>query len=334
MPKILVETPSFDPDIVVPEGTDPRVDAADVVEALAQKLANRSQFVKEVTDNAARVDTTNTFEEITTFLQRLLLSVIDAAPGHPVMDVPYTASEDSQTWKPILRMALVQRTSGSASATLYTRHISGNERLILVTNAEWTGTQWHQNDSSKSSTAILFTSTGSEALQICRMPAGAANWSTWSFGTLVAGDFVYQKTRSIPIPLGNSSTDYDNISGSTYGGVLAQSTGGAHHFALRFPTNMGSGGLEIMHYKADTAASVFEVIALTAPWGSPGTVTVATMGTLQSVTTSGFVTTTISVGPYVVGTEYRLRWVAANLGDRLLAARVNGASDVGPLNML
>ncbi len=332
MAKILVETPTFDLAITVPEGIDSRADAADVVEAMAQKLANRSAFLKGYTDHAALLNSANTFTQITTFLQRLILDVTDAS--QPVMDVDRTASEGSQSWKPILRAALVQRSSGSASATLYVRDILGNERMVLATNAEWTGTAWHQTDSTKSSTAIMFSSTGTEALGVCRMPAGAANWTTWGFGTLTAGDFKYNKTRTIPIPLGNSSADYDVTAGPVFGSVLAMSASGNKHFALRFPDNMGSGVLQIMHSKSTSSATVFEVCGFSANWSTPGTLTKTTMGTQVSTSTPGDQISSINVGPPAAGTEYRLRWSPASTGDRLLAVQVVGLVDAGPLNML
>lgn len=79
MAKIISETPTFDLSIVVPEGGDSRVDAAEKVEAIAQKLANRSQFLKAITDVAARRNTTNTFTQANTFTQPITATSIAAS---------------------------------------------------------------------------------------------------------------------------------------------------------------------------------------------------------------------------------------------------------------
>jgi len=69
MAHTIAETPSFDLDIVVPDGTDSRADAAEKVAAIAQKLANRTQSMKLVTDVAAKKNVTNTFTAPNTFTQ-------------------------------------------------------------------------------------------------------------------------------------------------------------------------------------------------------------------------------------------------------------------------
>jgi hypothetical protein len=67
MAKVIIETATFTPTITVPEGTDTRSHAAEDVEAIAQGLANRTQAIKAVTDNAARRDEVNTFALANTF---------------------------------------------------------------------------------------------------------------------------------------------------------------------------------------------------------------------------------------------------------------------------
>ncbi len=328
MPKIIIETPSFDPAITVPEGIDSRVDAAETVESIAQHLGNRTQFLKGYTDHAALTNAPNTFQGALTLLDQLISNY--NTPLSPVIDVTKTAADGSGVWKLVLRMAL----GSSMPASLYTRANVANERLALVTNAEWNGSAWSQRDSTKSSTAIMFSSQGTEALGICRMPAGAANWTSWGYGTAIAADYVYNKTRTMPVPLGNSSTDYDVTAGAQFGSVLAMSSSANKHFALRFPHNMGSGVLQIQHFKASSSATVFEVCGFTANWTTPGTLTKTTMGTQVSTSTPGDQISSITVGPPSVGTEYRLRWSPANTGDRLLAAQIVSMVDAGPLNML
>lgn len=70
--RTLIETPTFDADIVVPQADDDRHDAAEVVAAIAQKTTNRTLYLKQVVEAFvipdppnlapyARKDTANTF---------------------------------------------------------------------------------------------------------------------------------------------------------------------------------------------------------------------------------------------------------------------------------
>lgn len=332
----LIEVPEFVEPITVPDNIDSAVQRATDLTLCVQNLANRSQFSKLVTDVAARQDAPNAFTDVnefadvTTFTAAVVSELVAALT--PVLDVTQNAADGSGVWKLILRMNLGH--ASGMNASLYTRADISNERLILVTNADWNGSVWVQRSNVRPSTAILFTTTGTQALSVCQMPAGSANWTTWGLGTLLASDYVYNKTRSIPIPLGGSSNEYDDIGGATYGTLRPISTSDTKQIPLRFPTNMGGGTLQIMHTKADTVASIFEVVGYSANWSSPGALTATNMGGIQTVTTSGVQVTSISIGPFVVGTEYRLRWDAANLNDRLHAVRAFDAFDAGPLNML
>src|SRR4029077_5765481 len=61
MSHTLVETPTFDTPITVPDGLDPGSNRAADTAAIAQKLANRTRALKAVTDVAARTDNSVTF---------------------------------------------------------------------------------------------------------------------------------------------------------------------------------------------------------------------------------------------------------------------------------
>ncbi len=67
MAHVITETPTFTATVTVPDGTDSRVNAAEVVEAIAQALANRTRALKAVTDNAAIKNAANTFTALNTF---------------------------------------------------------------------------------------------------------------------------------------------------------------------------------------------------------------------------------------------------------------------------
>lgn len=63
----LVEVATFTPTVTVPDGTDSRSNAAEVVQGIAQALANRTRALKAVTDSAAVKNQPNTFTQANTF---------------------------------------------------------------------------------------------------------------------------------------------------------------------------------------------------------------------------------------------------------------------------
>lgn len=122
MAKILTEIPSFDPDITVPEGTDSRADAADVVEAMAQKLANRAQYLKGFTDSAALVDAANTFTQINTFTANIVANA----------DVVTSGAFKYQTPPTITKAISVAQGGGSVIHGQYQEIAPGAERVFVV----------------------------------------------------------------------------------------------------------------------------------------------------------------------------------------------------------
>lgn len=67
MSKVITETATYAAAVTVPEGTDSRNLAAEAVEAIAQVLADRTKFLKVVTDVAARTNVTNNFGPLQNF---------------------------------------------------------------------------------------------------------------------------------------------------------------------------------------------------------------------------------------------------------------------------
>ena len=67
MVHVITETATFTPTVTVPDGTDTMVAAAETVAAIAQALADRSRFLKAVTDDAVTKTGNNTFTGTNTF---------------------------------------------------------------------------------------------------------------------------------------------------------------------------------------------------------------------------------------------------------------------------
>jgi hypothetical protein len=83
MAHVITEVVTFTPTVTVPDGGDSRVNAAEVVAAIAQALANRSRSLKAVTDVAAVKNAPNTFTALNTFGAGLTVSagVLTASAG-------------------------------------------------------------------------------------------------------------------------------------------------------------------------------------------------------------------------------------------------------------
>src|SRR5579885_326520 len=100
--KTLTETATFTPTITVPEGDDDMSDAAELLEAIAQGLANRSQALKVVTDDAARQHAgTNSFAG------QQILQIADASLAPLVIDHgPRDDTHALNKWKSLLQAKL------------------------------------------------------------------------------------------------------------------------------------------------------------------------------------------------------------------------------------
>jgi hypothetical protein len=337
MAKVIDEVAEYTEDITVPEGTDSRVDAANVVEALAQGLANRTAYllgqILGFIPQAAKLMFDNVFTGNNSFTRTVALGMSD--PLQPGLEPE--ASAAAGKWKLVLRMKL--NSAGTMHASIWSGSNGTVDRFILATNARYDGTQWVQEQAGLASSAIKFEGTDGQAITVLRMlPGDSGGWDAGELSALSvsASNFYYNKLRFLPVPLGNSSSDYSSIVGADYATVLAVTSSGNKHIALRFPENMLAGStLQIMHSKASSANTFFEVIAVEANWSTPGPLTVTSIGGV-GVTSSGMNVTEIAI-PAIAArpeAEYRLRWAPANTADRLYAVRLANMSDRGPLNSL
>lgn len=81
MSHVIIETPTFDTPITVPDALDPGTLRAEDVEDITQRLANRSQALKAVTDVAAVKNASNTFTAAQTINANLNVSGVLHANG-------------------------------------------------------------------------------------------------------------------------------------------------------------------------------------------------------------------------------------------------------------
>lgn len=356
MAHVITETPVFTPSITVPDGTDSRVNAAEVVAAIAQGLGNRSQYLKL---NGLFADVVNT----------LLEGLVIANPSatQPSIDVTTNADDAGAAWKLILRAEIG---GGANRLRLYTSNNSGAVRAIITTNAGWTGAAWALDNSGIAATALALSAVTGLGLQVWRKPSGSAPWTTWddagvtaetvqanasisagttvsaftsmSAGTTVtagtsvtAPSFLYNKTRTVPVSLGNTHTNFwDVIGASNFGAIVAQSTSVTTFIALRVPENMGSAQVQVMYTKASTGASVFSLYKLVGDWISfPPTLTSTVIDSIAP-TAIGTFTGALNIPSVDPAGEYRLSWAAGHVDDQIYAVRVVGMVDRGPINTL
>lgn len=68
----LTETATYDANVQVADGTDPGDQRSELITVMAQSLANRTKFLKAITDHVVRADQANTFAAFLQHMQGLL----------------------------------------------------------------------------------------------------------------------------------------------------------------------------------------------------------------------------------------------------------------------
>jgi cytoskeletal protein CcmA (bactofilin family) len=140
MAHTITETPTFTPTIIVPDGTDTMVAAAETVAAIAQGLANRTQLLKTVTDDAVTKSGSNTFTGSNTFSATTTFGAVNingniaAADGTVNVSGNLTVSSAVQAASAVITGGA--RIDGSISANDGVVNVSGG----LVTAGDVSGT--------------------------------------------------------------------------------------------------------------------------------------------------------------------------------------------------
>lgn len=178
MPKNLTETPTFAPDITVPEGDDSRDDAAGDVELLAQQLANRTAYLRVLADAAALRPADNTFTGANTLTQELNVKPTIASrwnlvgrfksadPAGPSMDGP----EDAQY------VYLYTGTDSSNTGAYGAFALTFNAKWRASATGGYPNGHWDQLDYTRASFALIMR--GSE-IRLASKPANEQDWTEW-----------------------------------------------------------------------------------------------------------------------------------------------------------
>jgi hypothetical protein len=180
----LTEAATFDTPITVPEGTDTHDLAAENVQDIAQRLANRTAYLKARADNAAQLNEDNTF---TAAPQR----VDSADNGVALWESPGHAGGGIGPWKLVLDY--------KADASRWVRLFTGIDdvlgHLAITLNARWhiSDSKWRPDNSAYDSFGLFVID---ETMVIRRQPSGVFDWATWpaNEGDILAGNAVTATT--------------------------------------------------------------------------------------------------------------------------------------------
>lgn len=188
--KDLTEAATFDTPITVPEGDDSMDHLAEDLESFVQKLANRTAFLKLITDHAAQTNASNDF----TVPQKSAVAQCDQAEWQCDLTAMDQPGNTSNKWKKrITMMALANARFG-----IFTGNDQSSEGKIAITfNATWhlAEQKWRQENHAYSSAALMFD--GIDFWHFYSMPEGTTtDWNSWGEGSVKANDFVASNTIS------------------------------------------------------------------------------------------------------------------------------------------
>jgi hypothetical protein len=179
----IVEDDEFTTPITVPDGTDSRNDAAEVVEAIAQALGNRTFSLlthSAFHDSANHFTASNVFDEL--IAATLGITVANPNAGEAAVTLTTSAIDDlavGNKWKNFLEAAVA---NAAMNVNVWTGNDTGGESHVAITlNVYWdAATQmWNQSNAAHASFAILLHADAKIAALVAK-PAASAPWALWS----------------------------------------------------------------------------------------------------------------------------------------------------------
>lgn len=359
MPVNITDASTFTSPVVAPAGSDSRNNAANVVEALAQALANRTRFNKDTIDAlslaAARLGSANVFT------RGQQVDVADN-PGEALIRTTKTAHDSTSNpgngWKLLLEC--------KCDATRYVRLFSGandpSGMFALTVNAYWqiSGTyasKWRKDDNAHDAFALLVTG---ENLYVTRQDASDSVWSSWptnqglvSCNSLqggaggiysdasvsAAGEFAYlpAKARTCYVPklpfFGSGYALVPGVPGSSATHIVCSSAGGNPCvFPLRIPIGCTTFSLTVSYALNGSVANTFRIVAGKALFTSGGVVNDVQVATVDSDAApgNGKKTLLVTSSPHAIDStleEYWLEWIGGQAGDQFFGMKALGWDD-------
>jgi hypothetical protein len=194
MSHTLTEVDAHTTPITVPDGSDSRNTAAEVVAALTQALANRTNRLNlhAAFKNAVNMFAdANTFEALITALIGIEVNNTDASVAALITRT--TASDDANAGNKYKAVLGHNVGGGIGYVNVYAGRDTSEAQYVIALNAVWdtAGQHWLADNTGVPSLALLFVQ--GSGLRISVRPAGAGTWTTWpsTDGGLSAGGTVH-----------------------------------------------------------------------------------------------------------------------------------------------
>lgn len=269
MPSLVTEIDEFTGPLTMPDGDDDMSDAADVVQAFVQGLANRSFYLLT---RQVRNDGDSTIAN-----GKLVINT--SSPDIPALELFHSPGEDpdsSNPWREWTKAKL--DASGARFAKLYYGNADTGVFGVVI-NATWDidDQLWRQDNSAKKSLAAFISPTN--GLEYTEQAAGVASWSSWptnagnmlARGNLTAraigavldaavgGEYKYSgfgyKLRTSIVPIGSACGSYVR----TTSGSIKQGNGTAVAWPVRLPRDAQYTVVQVKHRQASGTRQHFQI---------------------------------------------------------------------------
>lgn len=269
MSSIVAEVDEFTLNLVVPDGDDDMNDAADVVQAFVQGLANRTYYtlLRQV-----RNDGDNTIAG-----GKLVINT--SSPDIPALELFHSPGEDPDSANPWREWTKAKLdASGARFAKLYYGNADTGVFGVVI-NATWdVGAQlWLQDNSAKKSLAVFVSP--NNGLEYTEQASGVASWSSWptTAGNILArgnlnakalgsagdcsivGEYKYlglgYKLHTSIIPIAGACGSYVR----TASGSIKQGNGTPVAWPVRLPRDAQYTIVQVKHRQASGTRQHFQI---------------------------------------------------------------------------
>jgi hypothetical protein len=368
MPKVLIEADTFDTEIQVPDGDDPRDDAAGDVERIAQRLTNRTRRLQ---NHTAKLDSANTYTAQNTFDAPVYFHDVVEIDPNTSLDAGIHIDRSGETYQ-----HMISGRAGTASldrVRIYSG-INGTTQgaFFFVVNARLEADGWRRTVEGRKSTALIIRD--GDVRVVTRAADATQPWASWQQTTIEDFDSevlaeTFRAARMIA--RGNQFTDAADEYpygfrypapiarigaiplGSCWGNTMYNSAGEvlrdmgrdtpyllqANYIWFPIPVPMFCSFTEVRvrfwQNQLSTPWDQFQLYKRTqdGPW--------VAQGSAETRAASGLVVANLHPGPAQVvgdGDEYAYRWRVTSADPTALDNRLVGLSvywsDIGPNNRI
>lgn len=337
MPKdIIIEPATWDYPVSVPLGSDSRANAAELVEQIAQKLLNRTWWLRS---KATLKDA------VTLFTGQLTLH--DPADSQkPALE--FGGGNQGTSWRRRLKCGV----GGITEVHMYSgTGVGGPGHFAIVYNAQWSGLQWSQQDTALPSCAWILDAAKSGTF-VSYQPAGTSPWASWptvagaanvanvnasnvtsNNFTIGSGSVAYASARTRTTVMGCGTPRAGGHNGAN-GSLSTDGTLSYAYIDLRFPDNWDPSGawIEIVHHQTTSTPNVFKLAERTINWSSPAAASETYPAQDPGTVSTGYKLATVPLTGVTFDPlkEYRLVWIPGNVSDSFEGWRVVSWKDQGP----